>query len=127
MSRAQFRMIVLVAFAMFASWAAVNARAQTAVTESIPNHPALTDRFAFALTNEWAVRMRLDWLSLNYDEYSGDIRSTAIDVLYRPFRNVGFGLGLRNLLLDVEIDDDKWRGRAKTTFTGPAAFVTVSL
>ncbi len=88
--------------------------------------PVLNLYGTFALTNEWAVRFRLDWLSLNYDAYSGDLRSTAIDVLYRPYRSVGFGLGLRSFVLDVEIDDTDWRGRARTTFTGPTAFVTVS-
>jgi hypothetical protein len=88
--------------------------------------PVLNLYGMFALTNEWAVRFRLDWLSLNYDAYSGDLRSTAIDVLYRPFRNVGFGLGLRTFVLDVEIDDTDWRGRARTTYTGPTAFMTVS-
>jgi hypothetical protein len=194
-------MILLAAFTMFASLAAVNARAQSASTEMIPDHPALNDRFAFelgayysnsstaaslgqsiristgysffkrrdkelgvgiglhvagiktsiqsagigaestdvlaplpvlnlygafALTNEWAVRMRMDWLSLSYDEYSGDIRGTAIDVLYRSFRHVGFGVGLRTLIVDVEIDSSDWRGKARTAFSGPTAFMSVS-
>lgn len=88
--------------------------------------PVLNFYGTFALTNEWAVRMRVDWLSLNYDIYSGDLRSTAIDVLYRPYRSVGFGLGVRSFVLDVEIDDPEWRGRARTSFTGPTAFMTVS-
>lgn len=88
--------------------------------------PVLNLYGAFALTNEWAVRFRLDWLSLNYDIYSGDLRNTSIDVLYQPFRNVGFGLGVRSFILDVEIDDDKWRGRARTVFTGPTAFMSVN-
>jgi hypothetical protein len=88
--------------------------------------PVLNLYGAFALTNEWAVRMRVDWLSLNYDIYSGDLRSTAVDVLYQPFRHVGFGLGLRTFVLDVEIDDTKWRGKARSSFTGPTAFMSVT-
>jgi len=88
--------------------------------------PVLNIYGAFALTNEWAVRMRMDWLSLSYDEYSGDIRSTAIDVLYRPFRHVGFGVGLRTLIVDVDIDSSDWRGKARTAFSGPMAFMSVS-
>jgi len=95
-------------------------------TDVLAPLPVLSFFGAFALTNEWAVRMRMDWLSLNYDIYSGDFRSTAIDVLYQPFRNVGFGLGLRSYVLDVEVDDTDWRGRARTVFTGPAAFMTAS-
>jgi hypothetical protein len=88
--------------------------------------PVLNLYGTFALTNEWAVRMRLDWLSLNYDVYHGDFRNTSIDLLYRPFRNVGFGLGVRTLVMDVEVDDPSWRGKARTSFTGPTAFVSVS-
>ncbi|HSC95021.1 MAG TPA: hypothetical protein VLC73_08625 [Burkholderiales bacterium] len=88
--------------------------------------PVLNLYGTFALTNEWAVRFRMDWLSLNYDIYSGDLRNTTIDVLYQPFRNIGFGLGLRSLILDVEIDDPEWHGKARTVFTGPAAFMRVS-
>jgi hypothetical protein len=95
-------------------------------TDVLAPLPVVNFYGVFALTNEWAVRARVDWLSLNYDIYSGDLRSTAIDVLYRPFRNVGFGFGLRTFVLDVEIDDSDWRGRARTSYTGPTAFVTVS-
>ena len=88
--------------------------------------PVLNLYGTFALTNAWAVRFRMDWLSLNYDIYSGDLRNTAIDVLYQPFRNVGFGLGIRNFILDVEIDDTTWHGKVRTSFTGPTAFMSVS-
>jgi hypothetical protein len=98
----------------------------TETTDVLAPLPVLSLYGAFALTNEWAVRARLDWLSLNYDIYSGDFRTMGFDVLYRPFRNVGFGLGLRSYVLDVEVDDTQWHGRARTVFTGPTAFVTVS-
>jgi hypothetical protein len=88
--------------------------------------PVLNLYGMFALTDEWAVRMRMDWLSLSYGDYTGDIRNTAIDVLYQPFRHVGFGLGMRGLILDVKIEDPGWTGRARTAYTGPAAFMTVS-
>ena len=88
--------------------------------------PVLNLYGAFAMTKEWAVRMRMDWLSLSYGDYSGDIRSTAIDVLYQPFRNVGFGVGMRSLIVDVEIDSSDWRGKARTSFSGPTAFMSVS-
>jgi len=80
----------------------------------------------FALTDEWALRLRTDWLSLAYGDYSGDIRSAAIDVLYQPFRNVGFGMGMRTLVVDLTIDDPDWTGRVRTAYAGPAAFMTVS-
>jgi len=88
--------------------------------------PVLSVYGALALTNEWAVRFRSDWLSLNYGDYSGGVRSSAIDVLYQPFRNVGFGFGMRSLVLDLAVDKSNWSGEAKAAFSGPAAYVTVS-
>jgi hypothetical protein len=80
----------------------------------------------FALTDDWALRMRMDFLSLAYGDYSGDIRSAAIDALYQPFRNVGFGLGMRSLIVDLKVDDPDWTGRIRTSYSGPTAFMTVS-
>lgn len=80
----------------------------------------------FALTDEWALRLRTDWLSLAYGDYSGDIRSAAIDVLYQPSRTIGFGLGMRNLVVDLKVDEPDWTGRIRTSYTGPTAYMTVS-
>lgn len=80
----------------------------------------------FALTNEWVMRARIDWLSVTYHQYSGEILSTLIDVVYQPFRNVGFGLGMRNLIVDVDVDATNWQGKVRTSFSGPNAFITVS-
>jgi len=80
----------------------------------------------FALTDKWALSVNADWLSLAYGDYSGDVRNIAIDVLYQPYRNVGFGLGVRNLVIDIEIDLTDWDGAARMNFQGPTAYVTYS-
>jgi hypothetical protein len=88
--------------------------------------PVLNLYGSFALTDEWALRLRMDWLSLTYGDYTGDVRSMAIDVHYQPFRHVGFGLGMRNLVLDLTIDDPHWSGRVRMVYMGPTAVMTVS-
>lgn len=88
--------------------------------------PVINVYGVFALTNEWAVNMRADWLSLSYGDYAGDVRNMEINALYQPFRNVGFGLGVRSLVIDVDIDNPDWRGQARLAFQGPTAFMTVS-
>ena len=80
----------------------------------------------FALTDEWAVSMNADWLSLAYGDYSGDVRNMALDLLYQPYRHIGFGLGVRSLTIDIEIDHPDWDGAARVTFQGPTAYVTYS-
>jgi len=80
----------------------------------------------FALTDRWALTFRWDWLSLSYGDYSGDIRSIALDILYQPFDTIGFGIGSRTLTIDVEIDSSEWHGTANLFDQGPQAFVSVS-
>jgi len=88
--------------------------------------PVLNFYGMFALTNEWALNMRADWLSLTYGDYRGDVRNLETNFIYQPRRNFGVGLGLRSMLINVDIDDDDWRGQARVSFQGPTAFVTMS-
>lgn len=80
----------------------------------------------FALTDRWALTFRIDWLSLSYEKYSGDIRNFAFVILYQPFDTIGFGIGTRTLTMDVEIDGSDWRGTANLFYQGPQAFVSVA-
>jgi hypothetical protein len=79
-----------------------------------------------ALTDRWAMSMKVDWLSLSYGDYSGDVRLIALDVLYQPFRHIGFGFGFHNQLYDLEVESTDWRGTVRMQFQGPSAFMTVS-
>jgi hypothetical protein len=88
--------------------------------------PVLVLYSNFALTNTWAMGMRLDWLSLAYGDYSGQIRGVAIDFYYQPYQHVGFGFGWHSLLLNLDVEKTDWSGRMKSTFQGPAAFVSLS-
>jgi hypothetical protein len=88
--------------------------------------PVLNVYGMFALTDKWAVNMRADWLSLSYGDYSGDVRNLELNVLYQPYDNIGFGVGVRSLIIDVDMDDTDWRGYARLAFQGPTAFVTTS-
>lgn len=80
----------------------------------------------FALTDTWAVNMSADWLSLTYGDFSGDVRNLEINALYQPYRNLGFGIGVRSLVIDIEIDDSDWRGQSRMAFQGPTTFMTVT-
>jgi hypothetical protein len=88
--------------------------------------PVLVFYSNFALTNTWAMGMRLDWLSLAYGDYSGQIRGVALDFLYQPYQHVGFGFGWHSLLLNLNVAKTDWSGTMKSTFQGPAAFVSLS-
>ena len=88
--------------------------------------PVLNFYGSFAITDTWALTTRLDWLSLTYDDYDGEIRSVALDFLYQPFRHAGFGFGWHSLLIDLGVDKTDWRGQMTLAYRGPAAYVSFS-
>lgn len=88
--------------------------------------PVVSAYGQFALTDEWAISSRLDRFSLSYDDYAGSITSMAMDVLYQPFRHVGFGFGYRGMFIEVTATADKWTGEINQSFQGPLVFTNIS-
>ena len=80
----------------------------------------------FALTDTWAIAMRSDWLSLDYDKYSGSIRSNALDVVYQPLKNASLGVGFQTLNLRLDVDNPNSKFAARVALNGPRAFISVS-
>jgi hypothetical protein len=77
-----------------------------------------------ALTDTWAMSTRLDWLSLNYDQYSGNIRAVGFDFIYQPYTHVAFGVGWHALLLGLTVEHPDSRMQARLGLQGPAANVS---
>lgn len=80
----------------------------------------------FALTDRWAVSARLDRFSLSYENYDGSLGAIGLDVLYQPFRNVGFGAGYRGLFISAEVEKSARKLKVEQTFHGPLLFMTAS-
>lgn len=88
--------------------------------------PLLSVFGTFALTDQWSIGARLDRFSLSYDQYDGSITSMAMDLLYQPFRHLGFGLGYRSLFVELEATKPSWNGRIEQSYQGPTVYVTGS-
>lgn len=88
--------------------------------------PVLSLYGAFALSDTWALSLRTDWLSLDYDKYSGSISASAIDLIYQPFKRVAFGVGMHTLNLKADVDNPNSKFQARVNLNGPAAFMSVS-
>ena len=80
----------------------------------------------FALTDEWAVGGRLDRFSMSYDKYDGNITSIGVDLLYQPFRHVGFGFAYRSLFITFKYAADTYNATFNQTFQGPLLYVNGS-
>ena len=88
--------------------------------------PVLSLYGQFALTNTWAVGLRLDRFSLSYDKFDGSLTSLGLDVLYQPFKHVGFGAGYRALAIRAEVEGDRHILKMRQVFQGPMLFMNVS-
>ena len=88
--------------------------------------PVLSVYGQFALTDRWAVGGRMDRFALKYDKFSGNLTGIGIDVMYQPFKNVGFGLGSRALALKMSAEDNGRKAEFKQTFQGPLLYVNAS-
>ena len=80
----------------------------------------------FALTDEWAVGMRLDRFTMSYDKYDGNISSIGVDVNYQPFRHVGFGLAYRSLFIVLKYSGPDYVASFNQTFQGPLLYMNAS-
>jgi hypothetical protein len=88
--------------------------------------PVLSAYAQFALTEEWAVGGRVDWFSMSYDHYSGNVSSVAVNLMYQPFRNVGFGLGYRSLFIALTHSTPGATVEFDQSFRGPLLSMNVS-
>jgi hypothetical protein len=88
--------------------------------------PVVSFFWQFALTGRWALSGRADRFLLSYDIYDGSLTALGTDLMYQPFRNLGFGLGYRNLFISVEASKNSGTLKFKQTFQGPMLYVNAS-
>jgi len=91
--------------------------------------PVVSIYGGFAMNEHWSVSARLDVFSLTYEQYHGSITAVELDVLYQPFRHVGFGLGYKTLVIDFQADSTglgSFQGKYNQTLQGPTMYVTLS-
>jgi hypothetical protein len=79
-----------------------------------------------ALTDTWAMSTRLDWLSLNYDKYSGSVRAVGFDFIYQPYAHVAFGVGWHAMILGLKVENTDSQMQVRLGLQGPAANASYS-
>jgi len=91
--------------------------------------PVLSIYGGFALDDQWSVGARLDLFSLTYQQYHGGITVLGLNLLYQPFRHVGFGIGYTGLFLNFQADSTglgSFQGKLNQNLQGPSFYVTAS-
>ncbi|HXV10187.1 MAG TPA: outer membrane beta-barrel protein [Burkholderiales bacterium] len=95
-------------------------------TDALAPLPTVGVYGAYAFSPRWLVTGRIDYFSLNYEEYDGSLVNVNAGVEYRFTRHFGIGAGYRYVDYEVELSKTSWTGEAKYTFKGPTLYVTGS-
>jgi len=99
--------------------------AREAVSAQFPL-PNIGGWYLFSWNQKWMFQARLDWLSASIGDYSGGLWNAQTGIHWQAFKNFGFGLYYNAFILDVDVDDENWRGKAEAKQHGPWLAVTAS-
>jgi hypothetical protein len=91
--------------------------------------PVISFYGGFALDEQWSVGARVDVFSLTYQQYHGGITVLGLNLLYQPFRHVGFGVGYTGLFLNFQADSTglgSLQGKLNQNLQGPSFYITAS-
>jgi len=90
--------------------------------ETLAPLPTIGVYGAYAFSPKWLLSGRLDYFSLNYDEYEGSLVNFSVGVDYRFTRNFGVGLAFRHVDYDVTVTKSKYNGGIEYKFNGPMLY-----
>lgn len=66
---------------------------------------------------------RADYLSLSIGDYDGRLLNAQAKISYRVTRHVGVGVAWRHVDYRVDVEKERYEGRFKYKFSGPAVFL----
>jgi len=81
---------------------------------------------AYAFSPRWLLSGRLDYFSLNYDDYDGSLKNFTAGIDYRFTRNFGIGAGYRYVDYDLTITKSSYNGAIRYKFNGPTVYAVAS-
>lgn len=82
--------------------------------------------WAYALTPDVAFNVAGMGFAIELDNIDGSIFELDADVIWQPFRHVGFGLGYRYFRVDVESKGSDLNGKFEFEYHGPSLYVSAS-
>ena len=100
------------------------ARVETADV-SVPL-PMFGLRMGYAITPKWNVRYVSEAFFIEIDDaLSGALLNYELSTEYRLFKHFALGVGLARIGLDVDVNDDNWRGSISDGYRGYNVFGTL--
>jgi hypothetical protein len=80
----------------------------------------------FAMSDNWAVAARFDAFSLTFDPFHGHLYDLGLDLLWNPWRHIGFGAGFRSLQVQAGVSATDFSGDIDMNFSGPIIYMTAA-
>lgn len=96
---------------------------QTEGSDQLVPLPTIGLYGSWVVADSWLVRGRIDYLSLSYEQYDGELINANATVSWRFAKNWGVGLGYRYVKYTVESTKSNFHGEVKYDFKGPTLFV----
>jgi opacity protein-like surface antigen len=81
---------------------------------------------AYAFSPRWLLTGRVDYFSLNYNDYDGSLTSVTAGIDYRIARNFGIGAGYRYVDYDLTVSKSDFNGGVRYKFSGPTVYAIAS-
>ena len=94
--------------------------------EALAPLPTLGLYGAYAFTPKWLLSGRVDYFSLQYEQYDGSLINFTAGIDYRFSRHFGVGLGYRYVDYDVNVTKTNFTGNISYKFSGPMLYATMS-
>ncbi len=88
--------------------------------------PVFGLRMGYAITPKWSIQYLAESFAVDIDDtLRGNLFNYEINTEYRLFKNFAIGAGVVRLGLDVEVEDEDWRGAVSDSYRGFTAFGTL--
>jgi len=98
----------------------------TASGDALAPLPTIGFYGAYAITPQWLLSGRVDYFSLNYNQYDGSLVNLSIGVDYRFTRSFGVGVAFRHVDYDVKVTKTNYHGGVNYKFNGPMFYAVTS-
>ncbi|MDJ0779979.1 MAG: hypothetical protein QNJ85_19075 [Gammaproteobacteria bacterium] len=80
--------------------------------------PMFGMRLAYRINPRWSLHYLTEVLFVETEDTDGSVQNYEIDLRYRFDRAIVLGAGLTRFSIDVDSEDDEWRGRIADTHQG---------
>jgi hypothetical protein len=88
--------------------------------------PVIGLRGQWSLPYDLWIDLGAQYFALSIDEYDGSLSDLRATVVWQPRTWLGIGLGYNRFAVDVDVDNDRFRGSLDWTYEGPMLFYSAS-